>query len=34
VVEVQDVRVEAEGLQQGTVHGTDFVSRGCQTNPP
>jgi hypothetical protein len=29
VVEVENVRVEAEGLQQGSVHGADCVSRGC-----
>ena len=27
VVEVENVRVEAEGLEQGSVHGADFVSR-------
>jgi hypothetical protein len=33
VVQVENVRVEAEGLQHGRVHGADFVSRGCRTNP-
>ena len=33
MVEVENVRVEAKGLQQGRVHGADFVSRGCRTNP-
>jgi len=28
VVEVENVRVEAEGLQQGRIHGADCVSRG------
>jgi hypothetical protein len=33
MVEVENVRVEAEGLQQGRIHEADFVSRGCRTNP-
>lgn len=32
MVEVENVRVEAKGLQQGRVRGADFVSRGCRTN--
>ena len=31
VVEVQNVRVEAEGLQQGSVHGTDSLIRAYRT---
>jgi hypothetical protein len=30
VVEVENVRVEAEGLQQGRVHGADSVIRGIE----
>jgi hypothetical protein len=33
MVEVENVMVEAKGLQLGRIHGADFGSRGCRMNP-